>query len=126
VTNAMTPTVTAVTTAPAPKTRGITAGDSDIMPPRFDGSRGMDAPDWVQDFADYMSLHELNEPDALILLRTRLIGPARTWLKTTAVWHRQPLDGVLEATSKALTSGQAPTSRRRPASRDGSVLTAAA
>lgn len=46
-TNAMMPAVAATTATPGPKTLGIAAGDGNIMPPRFDGSRGMDAPDWA-------------------------------------------------------------------------------
>ena len=59
---------------------GIGAGD--IMPPRFDGNRQTDAADWVQDFTDYVYLRDLTETDALVLLRTRLAGAAKTWLES--------------------------------------------
>ena len=63
-------------------TRGIAAGDGDLMPPRFNGDRRIDADDWAQDFVDYVTIRRVPQDDAAILLRTRLTGAARTWLES--------------------------------------------
>ena len=64
---------------------GVVAGHDDLLPPRFNGDRRVDADHWAEDFCAYVAVRRISPSDALLLLRMRLAGAARTWLEGVPV-----------------------------------------
>jgi len=58
---------------------GVAPGDGDLLPPRFNGDRKVDAEEWVQDLLDYVQIRNVKKSTAMVQLRTRLTGVARKW-----------------------------------------------
>jgi len=57
----------------------ITAGDGDLMPPRYNGDRRVDADDWLKIFLTVWRCAGYRWPTRLLCMR--LTGTARTWLE---------------------------------------------
>ena len=92
-------TATTAQSAVARPIFGIVIGDSDLLPPRFNG----DADDWAQDFCDYVALHRISPTDTALLLRTRMTGAARTWLE--GVPADVPLDDAIARFRQRFSAG---------------------
>ena len=69
---------------------GIIANDSNLLPPRFNGDRRVDADSWAQNFRAYVTLRKITLTDVALLFRTRMTKAARTWLEGV------PADAPLE------------------------------
>ena len=59
----------------------FSAGDSELLPPRFSGDARIDADDWADDMRIYVKIRNVSPANATLLLQTRLVGAARTWLE---------------------------------------------
>jgi len=86
------PPATTALAANATPIYGIIASDSDLLLPRFNGDRRVDADDCTQDFCAYVALRKISPTDAALLFRTRMTGAARTCCHPelmTEFWERR-------------------------------------